>query len=69
MCICGFVLFCFFSLYLCLCLFFSVRNTKAENAGKLPRLVEGRGRAGRNPRGASQLQWLQGQAGNEASWV
>lgn len=33
--------------------FFSFRNTKAENAGKLPRLLEGRGRAGRNTRGAS----------------
>lgn len=32
---------------------FSFRNTKAENAGKLPKLMEGRGRAGRNTRGAS----------------
>lgn len=33
--------------------FFSFRNTRAENAGKLPRLVEGRERAGRNTWGAN----------------
>lgn len=43
-----------FFLCLCLCLiFFSFRNTRAENAGKLLRLMEGRKRAGRNTWGAN----------------
>lgn len=33
--------------------FFSFRNTRAENAGKLPVLMEGRERAGRNTWGAN----------------
>lgn len=45
--------------FLCVCVcvsvifFFSYRNIRAENAGKLPRLMEGRERAGRNTRGAN----------------